>query len=258
MLLAFDDYGPGPVVVLLHGFPLNRTMWKGQESSVGSVYRVIAPDLRGHGETAAPEGVYAIDDMADDVVELLDALQLREPLILGGLSMGGYVALSAALRYPGRFRALMLMDTRAGADTPDAARNRRAQADEVESTGKADSVFAAMLPKLFSPLTRERQPQIIERVHEMMVKTPARAVAGALRGMAARPDRTQELARLTLPTLVLVGEDDAITPPDDARNMAAALPNARLDVIPDAGHLAPLENQAASNRAILAFLDGLS
>src|SRR3954465_3916849 len=102
MLLAFDDYGPGPVVVLLHGFPLNRSMWSAQESTVGSIYRVIAPDLRGHGETAAPVGVYTMDAMADDVVETLDALRITEPVVLGGLSMGGYVALALMARYPER------------------------------------------------------------------------------------------------------------------------------------------------------------
>src|SRR4051812_26309620 len=94
MLLAYDDFGPGPVVVLLHGFPLNRKIWSAQETSVGSIYRVIAPDLRGHGASAAPEGIYTVEVMASDVLELLDALQIREPVVLGGLSMGGYVALA--------------------------------------------------------------------------------------------------------------------------------------------------------------------
>jgi pimeloyl-ACP methyl ester carboxylesterase len=258
MLLAYDDYGPGPVVVLLHGFPLNRRMWRGQESGVGSVYRIIAPDLRGHGQTAAPEGVYAIDDMADDVLELLDALQIREPVVLGGLSMGGYIALSAVLRYPDRFRALMLMDTRAPADTPEAARDREALASQVESSGSVYPVIAAMLPKLFSPLTRENHPQLIEFVREMMLKTHPLAAAGALRGMAKRPDRTQDLPRLTLPTLVLVGEDDVMTPPEQSKAIAAAMPHARLEVIAEAGHLAPFEQPAACNLAISAFLHGLT
>src|SRR4051794_10523705 len=144
MLLAFDDYGPGPVVVLLHGFPLNRSMWSAQESTVGSIYRVIAPDLRGHGQTAAPEGIYTMDDMAGDVVELLDALGIREPVLLGGLSMGGYVALALIALYPERVRGLMLMDTRASADSPDAARSREELAAKVEASCDASPVVDAM------------------------------------------------------------------------------------------------------------------
>ena len=195
MLLAYDDCGPGPVVVLLHGFPLSRAMWKGQETEVGSFYRVIAPDLRGHGETAAPEGVYTMDAMADDLIETLDALQVREPAVLGGLSMGGYVALSAALRYPDRFRGLMLMDTRASADSHESAMNREGMANEVDSSGTTDAVVAGMLAKVFSPITRETRAHLIDFAHGLMIKTPARAVAGSLRGMARRPDRTKDLAR---------------------------------------------------------------
>jgi pimeloyl-ACP methyl ester carboxylesterase len=257
MLLAYDDKGPGPVVVLLHGFPLNRTMWSAQEASVGSTYRLIVPDLRGHGETAAPDGVYTMHDMAGDVLDLLDALQIREPIVLGGLSMGGYVALALMARAPERVRALMLMDTRATADSEEAARNREKLAQLVESTGQAGHVVDAMLPKLLSDFTRANRAENVPRVQAMMERTPARALAGALRGMAARPDRTAELARISVPTLVLVGADDAVTPPDEARAMAGALPNARLAIIPEAGHLAPLENPAAASAAILDFLASL-
>jgi pimeloyl-ACP methyl ester carboxylesterase len=257
MLLAYSDDGPGPVVVLLHGFPLDRTMWDEQRVTIGRVYRVIAPDLRGHGETAAPEGVYTMDDMADDVIELLDALGLTEPVVLGGLSMGGYVALSLVLRYPDRFRALMLMDTRAGADPPAAARGREEMARRVEEAGTAAPVVDALLPKLFSDLSRQRRADIIARTHEQMLRTPARAVAGALRGMALRPDRTADLPRIQVPTLVMVGTDDVITPAEEARQLAQGLPNARLVEIPDAGHLSPLENPAPANAAMLEFLASL-
>src|SRR4051812_36052831 len=242
MLLAYDDYGPGPVVVLLHGFPLDRKIWSAQETSVGSIYRVIAPDLRGHGESAAPAGGYTMDEMAGDVLELLDALQIKEPVILGGLSMGGYVALSLLARAPGRVRALMLMDTRAAADTPEAARNREELARTVETTGSTRHVVDAMLPKLFAEVTRTRRAELIPPVRAAMERISARAIAGALRGMAQRPDRSAELASITVPTLVLVGEHDAITPPEESRRMAAALPMAELAIIPNAGHLAPLEN----------------
>jgi pimeloyl-ACP methyl ester carboxylesterase len=257
MLLAFDDYGPGPVVVLLHGFPLNRSMWWGQETGVGSTYRLIVPDLRGHGETAAPEGVYTVDEMAGDVVELLDALQLTEPIVLGGLSMGGYVALALMARWPERVRGLMLMDTRVTADTPEAARNREALARQVEQSGDVTPVVDSMLPKLLASAAREGHPERVASVLEMMQKTPARAVAGALRGLAARPDRSALLAQIRVPTLVLVGADDVITPPAESQAMAQAIPGARLVVIPDAGHLAPMENPAAVNAAMLEFLGSL-
>jgi pimeloyl-ACP methyl ester carboxylesterase len=257
MLLAYDDHGPGPVVVLLHGFPLDRSMWSAQETSVGSIYRVIAPDLRGHGETAAPEGIYTMEAMADDVLELLDALQINEPIVLGGLSMGGYVALAMMARYPERVRGLMLMDTRAGADTPEGAQNREELARQVEAEGKTGMVVAGMLPRLFSEFTQQNRGELLAPIRQVMERTPARAIAGALRGMAARPDRTAELSRISVPTLVLVGADDVISPPEEARAMAAAIPNATLAVIPNAGHLAPLENPAAADAAILGFLESL-
>ena len=148
MDLAYADEGPGPVVVLLHGFPLSRAMWEEQLAGIGSIYRVIAPDLRGFGESPVPEGVYTMDAMADDVVELLETLDIMGPVVVGGLSMGGYVALSLAARYPTRVRALILMDTRAGADTPEAAQGREATARAVLADDSARPVVDAMLPRL--------------------------------------------------------------------------------------------------------------
>jgi pimeloyl-ACP methyl ester carboxylesterase len=257
MLLNYTDDGPGPVVVLLHGFPLDHSMWDYQRGSIGSIYRVICPDLRGHGKTAAPEGIYTIDAMADDVIETIEALEIDEPFVLGGLSMGGYVALSIAVRYPTRLRGLMLMDTRAGADTPETARVREELARDVESTGSVASVVASMLPKLFAPTTHERRPDLVARMEEVMTRTPARAVAGALRGMAVRPDRTPELPQIAIPTLVLAGSDDQLISSEESRRLATSLPQARLVLIPEAGHLAPFENPAPVDGAILEFLKTL-
>jgi 3-oxoadipate enol-lactonase len=258
MLLEYADEGPGPVVVLLHGFPLNRTMWSGQLAGLGSVYRVIAPDLRGQGSTAAPEGVYTMELMADDVIETLDHLGLHEPVVLGGLSMGGYVALAAMVKYPDRFRALILMDTRAAADAPEAAANREVLARQVETSGDVAPVVDGMMPRLFSPLTRERRPEVMAEAREAMIGTQPPGIIGALRGMAARPDRTADLPSIRVPTLVLVGLDDVICTPDEMRSIAAAIPGARFEVIADAGHLAPMEKPEAVNAALIAWLRGLA
>jgi pimeloyl-ACP methyl ester carboxylesterase len=259
MLLHVDDVGPGPVVVLLHGFPFDNTMWESQQATVGSEYRILSPDLRGHGRSVAPdEPVYPVDALADDVLETLDAMGIEGPVVLGGQSMGGYVALSIADRFPTRLRALMLFDTRSGADTPEAARVREDLAREVEAAGTAEPVVRSMIPKLFSPTTRQRRADLISRIGDRMLATPARAVAATLRGLATRPDRTGCLSRILVPTLVVCGVDDAITPLEQSRGLASAIPNARLVEIPDAGHLAPLENPAPVNLAILEFLRDLA
>ncbi|APW63844.1 alpha/beta fold hydrolase [Paludisphaera borealis] len=258
MLLAFTEQGSGPVVVLLHGFPLSRVMWAEQLKTLSESYRVIAPDLRGHGESPAPDAAYTMDLMADDVVELLDGLGVSEPVVVGGLSMGGYVALAMALKHPGRVRALMLIDTKAAADSPEAAQTREETAQAVLKAGNSGEVVAAMIPKLFGKSTLARHPDRVEPLKAEMEKTSASGVAGALRGMAIRPDRREQLAEIAVPTLVIVGEDDVIAPPAEARAMAEALPNGRLEVVSDAGHLAPYENPDAVDQAILGFLQGLN
>jgi 3-oxoadipate enol-lactonase len=257
MQLAYSDNGPGPAVVLLHGFPLSRAMWAEQIPDIGALYRVIAPDLRGHGESPAPEGVYTMDEMADDVIDTIDALHIREPIVLGGLSMGGYVALSIILRYPQRVRALMLMDTQPGADSIEAAATREGTAKAVIEAGGAAPIVDPMIGRLFCASFRETRPERVTPIKEVMEQASARGIAGALRGMAVRPDRRGDLAKISVPTLVLVGEEDVITPPAVARSLAEAIPGARLEVIPKAGHMAPYENPSVANAAILGFLQSL-
>jgi pimeloyl-ACP methyl ester carboxylesterase len=257
MRLAHADTGSPPVLVLIHGFPLSREMWVEQLKVIGSTYRVIAPDLRGHGESASPDGAYTMDEMADDVVELLDRLEVREPVVLGGLSMGGYVALSLVLRYPERVRGLILMDTRAVADTPEAAKGREETARSVLREKSTRSMLETMVPRLFGKTTLEKHPQRVEPLLAVMERTSPQGVAGALRGMAVRPDRRGDLARIAVPTLVMIGEDDVISSVQEAREIAGAIPHSRLVVIPAAGHLAPYENPAAANEAILRFLKDL-
>ena len=241
----------------MHGFPLNRKMWSSQEGRVGSMYRVIAPDLRGHGESAAPPGVYTMDEMAGDVIELLDALQITEPIVLGGLSMGGYVALALIAHDPERVRGLMLIDTRAAADTPEAARNREDLARKVETSGSVGHVVEGMFPRLFSESTRVGHPELVTWLRAAMEKTPRAAWSARSGAWPPGPIARPSWRRITVPTLVMVGADDVITPPDEARKMAEALPRAKLVVIPHAGHVSPFENPDAANEAILQFLAGL-
>jgi len=232
-------------------------MWIDQVAGIGSIYRIITPDLRGHGKSSAPQGVYTMDEMADDVIELIDTLHITEPFVLGGLSMGGYVALALVARYPDRVRGLVLMDTQAGPDSAEAAQNREATARAVVEAGSASGLVATMMPRLFSKRTLEERPERVEPLKAAMEQTSPRGIAGALRGMAIRPDRRAELPNISVPTLVLVGEDDVITPPSVVKAMADAIPNARFEVISQAGHLAPYENPAVSNAVILRFLNSL-
>lgn len=258
MRLAYTDQGAGPVVVLLHGFPLSRAMWAEQIKALSGSYRVIAPDLRGHGESPAPEGAYTMEAMADDVVELLDDLGVTEPVALGGLSMGGYVTLALALKHPDRVRAVMLLDTRAEGDSAEAAAGREKSAKAVLEAGHPGSVVESMIPKLFAEPTINEKPDLVASFRTQMEKTPAQGVAGALRGMAARPDQTGRLGEIRVPSLVVVGEHDAITPPEVGRSMADALPASRFEIIPGAGHLSPSENSEAVNAVILKFLSGVN
>lgn len=257
MLLAYTDQGTGPVVVLLHGFPLSRAMWDAQVRTLAASHRVLAPDLRGHGESPAPDGVYTMEQMADDVAELLDRLGVAEPVVLGGLSMGGYVSLAFALKHPGRLKALILTDTRAAADTPEAARLREQTAQAVLRDGRTTTVVETMIPRLFARSTLRGRPTLVSAMQEVMERTSPSGVAGALRGMACRPDRRGQLGEIAAPTLVVVGEEDVISPPEEARAIAEALPNGRLAVIPGAGHMAPYEDPEAFNAAVLAFLKDL-
>ena len=258
MMLRFASEGAGRIVLLLHGFPLDHTMWEGQRAAIGQNYHVIMPDLRGHGQTEAPDGIYPIDDMADDVIELLDSLKITEPVVVGGLSMGGYLALSLAVRYPKRLCGLMLIDTRAASDTKEAARAREQLASSLERGGEVEGATSVMIGRLFADSTRVRHPEIVSRTSEVMRKTSPRAIIGCLRGMAVRPDRTNDLGRITIPTLVMAGEADLVIPLAESQSMAAAMPNAELVIIPDAGHLAPLENPPVANAAILRFLGSLA
>ncbi len=254
--MAYDDTGGGGVaLVLLHGFPFDRSMWRAQSEALGEEFRVVAPDLRGLGETPPGEGELTIEAMAEDVAALLDELRL-ERVVLGGLSMGGYVAFEFVRKFAGRVRALVLADTRAQGDNDEGRRAREENAQRALKDGMVP-IVESMLPKLLSSYTRERGGEVVERVRAMMLGTSPEGAAAALRAMAVRRDQTELLPSIRVPTLIVVGDEDAITPRANAEAMRAAIEGARLVVIEGAGHLSNVERPSEFNRALVEFLRGL-
>ena len=251
--LSVEIRGSGPPLLLVHGFPLDHTMWQGQLEALADHCRLIAPDLRGFGASDVTPGTVTMHQMADDMASLLVALQIQEPITFCGLSMGGYVAWQFALRHPAQLARLILCDTRAIADTTEAAEGRRSTARKVLAEGAAVAA-SAMLPKFFAPATQDRQPHLIEATRQVILRTKPEGIAAGLLGMAERPDVTAQLPKISVPALVLCGSHDVISTPSEMRQIAEQLPQARYIEIADAGHMAPLEQPAAVNTAIRNFL----
>jgi pimeloyl-ACP methyl ester carboxylesterase len=247
------DQGRGSPVLLVHGFPLDHTMWQGQIGPLAEKFRVIAPDLRGFGQSSVTAGVATMQQMADDLAGLLDALGIKAPVALCGLSMGGYVAWQFALRHRQKLSRLIVCDTRSLADSTEAAAGRRKTAERVMAEG-AKVVAEAMLPKLFAKSTAEEQPATVEQTKQVILRTSPAGIAAALLGMAERPDVSDRLSELDLPALVLCGQHDAISPPTEMRGIAERLPQAKFVAIAGAGHMAPLEQPAVVNKELLDFL----
>lgn len=250
--LAYDDEGQGTPLVFLHAFPMNRRMWAPQVSVLASRYRVIAVDLRGHGESDAPLRRYSLDLFAEDLRALLDHLAVQQAVLIG-LSMGGYLLFAFHRKYPERIKALVFADTRAEADKPEQV-TWRFQLAQRAYHGGASVVADEMLPKLLAPGS-QATPDVMERVRTIIHSTPVTGIAGDLMAIAERPDSTGRLARIHCPTLVIVGQQDGLTTPDDNRRIAEGIAGARLAVIPAAGHLSSLEQPEAFNRALMAFLE---
>ncbi len=246
--LAYDSYGNGKPLVLLHAFPLDGRMWRQTAQALSGRCRVIVPDMRGFGESDLGQGGHSIADMADDIAAMLNSLSIPRATV-GGLSMGGYVALAFAARYPARLERLILADTRAAADS-DAARIGRAEALAlVESAGVAAFV-ERQLGALLSPAASEA---IRGEARSLCNQTPE-AVCAGIRALRDRPDRQADLAAITCPTLVIVGKEDRISPPAEMAGIASAIPGAYLIEIAGAGHLSNLESPAAFVAAIENFI----
>ena len=257
-MLHHIESGSGDTVVLLHAFPMDNSLWAAQRQALGHAgHRVITPDLPGFGGSALAGDAPSLDVMADAVVELLDHLGI-ERAVVGGLSLGGYVTMALLRRHPERMSAIILADTKASADTPDAAANRQAVAAAVEEAGSAAGIADGMLPNLLGATTRDSRPDVVATVRRWIGAQPAAGVAWAQRAMAARPDSLGDIAGFGGPVLVLYGAEDTISPAADAAAMAEAARSGgsitTVVEIPAAGHLTAVEDPDAVTHALLGWL----
>jgi pimeloyl-ACP methyl ester carboxylesterase len=253
--LSYTDRGRGDALVFLHGFPLDYHMWDAQADRLSEHYRVIAPDFRGFGQSRRSDP-FTLESLADDVHLFLEQLGAL-PCVLAGLSMGGYVAQVYARKYAADLRGLILIDTKAEGDSPEAKQGRDKLIEVARSPGGAKAVAEQLVPRMVAPGTLTTRPDVVRSLRGMMENCPPRTIEYALAALRDRPDRTGELPAIAAPTLVIVGDEDAITPPSFSETMRDRIPNATLEVVRGAGHMAPMEQPEQVNRAIEGFMRGL-
>ncbi|MGW0082144.1 alpha/beta fold hydrolase [Streptomyces sp. NPDC003393] len=254
-VLHYDDVGPsrGAAVVLVHGHPFNRSLWAPQVTALtGAGYRVIAPDLRGYGDSDVTAGTVYLSDFADDIAALLDHLGI-EQTVIGGVSMGGQITMEFQRRHGSRVRALILSDTSAPAETEDGKAFRNRLADRLLAEGM-DGYAREVIDKMLAAYNVTALPQVAEQVLGMMRSTDPRGAAAALRGRAERPDYRPTLTGVDAPVLIVVGADDVFTPLSEAQEIQRHVPHAELRVIDEAGHLPGAEQPEQFNTVLLDFL----
>ena len=251
------DEGAGSPLLFVHGFPLDHSMWQHQRQHFLRSHRCIVPDLRGFGQSQFVADEITMRQLADDLAQMLRALSIDQPLTFCGLSMGGYVAWQFWRHHGSLLGKLILCDTKAAADSEEMARGRRLMAQQVLQEG-SEVACRSMSPKLVAGTTSESQPSLVASLADTIRNTPPQTIAAIQRGMAIRCDMTPFLASVQQPTLVVCGDQDVITPVGEMRAMAEAMPAATFAEIPNAGHLAPLENPLAVNSAIEEFLASTS
>jgi 3-oxoadipate enol-lactonase len=247
--MRYEDVGSGPELLLIHAFPLSGAMWRPQVEALQGQYRLIVPDLRGFGGSDAPPGLYSMDEQADDLAALLDHLRVAQAVVCG-LSMGGYIAMAFMRRHAARASALILADTKAGADGDEARAGREANARLAETEGAA-AIADKMIPALVAPTAGQ---ELRDELRSIILVNSPEGIAGALRGMAQRPDSAESLRAVAVPTLVIVGELDTLTPPAEASAITMAIAGSNLAMLPGVGHISNLEASAAFTTAMRVFL----
>jgi pimeloyl-ACP methyl ester carboxylesterase len=253
--LGYDDAGSGAALVLIHGFPHDRTLWTPQVHGLVDRARCIAVDLRGFGDSSAAPP-YDMDRYADDVIGVLDRLRVSTAVVCG-LSMGGYVAFALWRRHRARIRGLILAATRPGADSPEAVEKRRGMIEMARTRG-AGAVADSMMPGMVGKTSREKNPDVVEAVRAMLASAPVAGIVGALEAMIARPDSTPDLSTIDVPAMVVAGDEDALIPTAEANAMHQAIRGSRLEVVAGSGHVVNRERPAAFNHLVSEFLAGIT
>ncbi len=257
MKLPYEEYGSGPPVVLLHGFPLSRTMWQPNAGAITDAgFRLITPDFPGFGENTSFADINTMEEMAKSVAELLNSLKI-DRAIIGGLSMGGYVTFALYAMRPELFAGLVLCDTTSTADTEEKRKGRFELIDKIERQG-SQALVENMLPNLICDYTKESNQELVEELERKFAAVNPKAAIAALRGMAARADHTQKLNEINVPTVLIFGEDDQVTNLDAAQMMNQAISGSELVVIENAGHYSNQEQPHAFNEAVVNFLTAVN
>ena len=255
--LTYDRNGMGIPLLFIHGYPLSRRIWKPQLEGLSDIASLISVDLRGHGASYPFEAPYTMDLLADDCKRLIDDLPIKTPILVCGLSMGGYVTMALFRRYPHIFRGMILTSTRSGSDSPEARLNRDAAINNVREHG-VSFIVDNILPKMVSPVTLSSKPNLVDTIHDIMMETSVQGVVGALQGMRDRPDSTPLLPQINCPVIIIHGADDQLIPIHEAESMTLQIPDSRLIAIPEAGHLPNLEQPEKYNHAIRDFIQFLA
>jgi len=256
--ISYEDSGSRlpkelPTILFIHGYPLSRQMWKPQVRGLADSARLLTPDLRGFGESEATPGPYSMELLADDCFALLDRLGIGEPVIICGLSMGGYVAFSFYRKFPQRVQGLILAATRAGADSPEAKTNRDKAIALAKKEG-AEAIARLMLPKMLSSRTLNTRPEIVEDVRSILLSASIPGITGALAGMRDRLDSSSLLAQISVPTLLIFGEADQFASKHEVESIRDLIPGASLHWIADAGHLPNFEQPEMFNTLVQGYL----
>lgn len=245
--LAFTETGQGKACLFVHAFPFDGRMWDAQRDALSADHRVIVPDLRGFGRSASLPSARSVDEHADDLAALLDRLKVQQATVIG-LSMGGYIAFALMRRHAARVRALVLADTRALPDSPEAQKSRDVNIELVRREG-AKALMEKLRPAL---LAKDASDEAVAKALAIGAAQTVEGIADALMALRDRPDSRDLLPSIHVPTAVIVGEHDTLSPVTEMKELADAIPNAAFTVIPGAGHLANLENPAAFNEALRA------